>query len=70
MEAGYKLGTQTMVDVLSAQDNLFDNQTTFAQDLYAYLMTTLQLKEASGSLSANDILTINKWLEQPVEKKA
>ncbi len=63
MEAGYRLGTQTMVDVLSAQQTLFNTQTTYASDRYNYLLTTLALKQAAGTLQANDLLNVNAWLE-------
>lgn len=62
MNTGYKLGTQTMVDVLSAQDTLFQNQTTYATDRYNYLQTSLQLKQAAGTLQAKDLLNVDAWL--------
>ena len=69
MNTGYKLGTQTMVDVLSAQDTLFDNQTTYATDRYNYLLTTLALKQAAGTLQAKDLLNVNAWLDLKTERK-
>lgn len=61
-EAGYKVGTQTIVDVLNAQTALYLAQTNYAKDRYAYVLNTLALKEAAGTLNANDVIQINAWL--------
>ncbi|MSP53926.1 MAG: hypothetical protein EXR81_06780, partial [Gammaproteobacteria bacterium] len=61
-EAGYKVGTQTIADVLIAQSNLYKAQTQYATDRYAYVTYTIALKEAAGTLNANDVDQINAWL--------
>ena len=61
-EAGYKVGTQTIADVLTAQSNLYKAQTQYATDRYAYVTNTIALKEAAGTLNANDVEQINAWL--------
>lgn len=61
-EAGYKVGTQTIVDVLTAQSNLYQAQMQYATDRYAYVNNILALKQAAGTLNANDIEEINSWL--------
>jgi outer membrane protein len=61
-EAGYKVGTQTIADVLTAQSNLYRAQTQYATDRYAYVTNTIALKEAAGTLNANDVEQINAWL--------
>jgi outer membrane protein len=66
-EAGYKVGTQTVNDVLLQQQNLYKTQTLYAQDRFNYLLTTLQLKQAAGSLSMNDLAAIDQWLAESNE---
>jgi outer membrane protein len=61
-EAGYEVGTRTTVDVLVARRNLFAAQRDYAQSRYDYLLNTLRLQEAAGSLSVEDLRTVNSWL--------
>lgn len=61
-EAGFKVGTRTALDVLNAQQTLFGAQRDYAQSRYNYIMATLKLKQAAGTLSANDVKLINAWL--------
>lgn len=59
---GYKVGTQTMLDVLQAQQNLYQAEQQFSTDEYSYINATIALKEAAGTLSLNDLQIINSWL--------
>lgn len=61
-EESFKVGTRTIIDVLIAQNQLFQARTTYAQDLYAYLTSTLLLKQAAGTLCPKDLVRINVWL--------
>ena len=61
-EAGYKVGTQTIVDVLQAQSRLYQNKQTYASDRFNYVINTFNLKEAAGILSVNDLRQVNSWL--------
>lgn len=61
---GYKVGTRTMVDVLLAQSDLFNAYQQFAKDRYAYVINLLTLKQASGTLSDQDLMAINQWLQE------
>ncbi len=58
----YKVGTQTMLDVLQAQQDLYDAQRIHASDQYAYINATVALKQAAGTLSVTDVERINQWL--------
>lgn len=58
----YKVGTRTIVDVLIAQQNLYDAKRTAASDQYNYLLDTLLLKQAAGSLKPDDLVQINQFL--------
>ena len=62
MEEGYRVGTQTMTDVLIAEKNLYDALSTFANDRNAYIMSLIDLKQAAGTLSVDDIVKLNRYL--------
>lgn len=74
MEASYRVGTETLVDVLNQQKLLFQAQLNYAQDRYAFVNNFLALKQAAGTLSFNDLRAVNVWLmdkQRPsVSKKA
>lgn len=61
-QAGYEVGTRTIVDVLAAQRELFRAKRDYAQARYDYILSTLNLKRAAGTLVADDIREINAWL--------
>ncbi len=62
-EAGYDVGTRTTVDVLNARESLFRAETQYARSKYDYLINVLKLKQAAGTLTAQDVADINNWLE-------
>lgn len=60
--AGFKVGTRTTVDVLDSQRDLFRAKLNYALARYQYIMETLRLKQAAGTLSKQDLQAINNWL--------
>ena len=62
-EAGYSVGTRTAVDVLNSRRDLFSAKRDYADSRYAYILSSLQLKQAAGILSVDDLAQINQWLE-------
>ena len=62
-EAGYEVGTRTTVDVLVARSNLFNAQRNYAQARYNYVLNTLQLHQAAGTLSELQLEKIDNWLK-------
>ena len=62
VEAQYGVGTRTMTDVVSAQQNLFDAQRQLAADQYGLINSLLNLKYLAGSLNVDDLQEINAWL--------
>lgn len=62
MEASYRVGTETLVNVLNQRQNLFETQTQYATDRYAFVNNILALKQAAGTLSFDDLRAINIWL--------
>jgi outer membrane protein len=61
-EAGYRVGTQTEVDVLNALSTLVQAKTNFASSRYAYINSVVQLRFAAGTLDTNEVQAINHWL--------
>jgi outer membrane protein len=62
-EAGFEVGTRTIVDVLNSQFNLYRNITLFYQARYDYLVNVLRLKQAAGNLQIQDLEEIDQWLQ-------
>ena len=63
-QAGFDVGTRTIVDVLDSQFALFRAITLFYQARYDYLMNVLRLKQAAGSLQIQDLEKIDQWLKE------
>ncbi len=63
-EAGLEVGTRTTVDVLDARRNLLTAQTNYARSKYDYILNIIQLKQAAGTLSREDLNEINGWLRE------
>ena len=61
-EAGLEVGTRTIVDVLIAQQQLFQAQREFARARHAYLVNVLRLRQAAGILEASDLELVNRSL--------
>lgn len=61
-EAAYKVGTRTIVDVLTAQSALYDAETKYASDRFQYVINYLTLKQAAGTLNEQDVMNVNSWL--------
>ena len=62
-ENGFEVGTRTSVDVVTAKRELFRAKRDYARARYDYILDILRLKQAAGSLAANDLLQVNAWLE-------
>ena len=61
-DAQFQVGTRTMVDVVNAQQKLFEAQEQLASDQYDLINAILNLKYLAGSLNVNDLEEINSWL--------
>ena len=62
-EKGYKSGLYTSLAVLDAARDLYMYRRDYAQSRYEYVVNTLRLKQAVGTLTEADIITINGWLQ-------
>lgn len=63
-EAGFEVGTRTIVDVLDATRRLYDSNKSLSNARYDYILAKLNLKSAVGTLSEQDILDINAGLKK------
>ncbi|MEO5574243.1 MAG: TolC family outer membrane protein [Gammaproteobacteria bacterium] len=63
-QAGLDVGIRTAVDVLDAQRLLFQARRNLARARYDYILETLRLKQAAGTLNPVDLEQINKWLSE------
>ena len=63
-EAGFEVGTRTIVDVLDAQREKYRAERDLARARYDYLLSTLRLKQAVGSLAPEDLARISRWMKQ------
>jgi outer membrane protein len=63
-QAGYEVGTRTIVDVLNVQRNLFSSQRDYLNSRYGYIINGLSLKSATGNLTVEDLQRVNGWLER------
>jgi outer membrane protein len=62
-DAQFQAGTRTMVDVVNAQQKLFEAQEQLALDQYGLINAMLNLKYLAGSLNVNDLAEVNSWLD-------
>ena len=65
---GYDVGTRNIVDVIQAERVLFQSQSNYYNAIYDYIINYLQLKQAAGTLNADDLLALNEWLKAAPEK--
>jgi outer membrane protein len=66
-QVGLEVGTRTVLDVLTNQQNLFRAQLAYAQARYNFLQNRLSLEQASGTLDVEDLQDINRLLTVDAE---
>ncbi len=62
-EAGYQVGTRTIVDVINAQNQLSLAISNLNNSRYDYLLTTILLKRFAGTLAVSDLESMQKQLQ-------
>ena len=65
-QAGYDVGTRTIIEVLNSQFSLSTAITNFYQSRYNYIINALQLKQSAGILQVQDLEIIDQWLTKRV----
>ena len=61
-QTAYEIGVRINIDVLNAQQQLYETQRALAQARYNTLLQGLRLKQAAGLLRAEDIAALNTLL--------
>jgi outer membrane protein len=61
--AGYEVGTRNIVDVLNAEQNLYNAVADFASARYDYVINLLTLRQQSGTLDVPAVEEVNAWLD-------
>lgn len=61
-QAGFEVGTRTIVDVLQQTQILFNSKRQYARARYDYVLNTLRLKQATGLLTQEDLAKVNQYL--------
>jgi outer membrane protein len=59
---GQEVGIRTFLDVLTVQQNVYTARRDLASSYFAYIVGTLRLKQAVGTLTEQDIENINRQL--------
>ncbi|MGD8926923.1 MAG: TolC family outer membrane protein, partial [Thioalkalispiraceae bacterium] len=62
-QAGFEVGTRTTVDVLDSQRELYRAERDYIRARHGYILSTLVLKQAAGTLTDDDVRLINAWLQ-------
>ncbi len=61
-QAGLEVGTRTQVDVLNAQQRLFQAEFDYLASRYDYIINGVKLHQATSTLSRDILLKGNAWL--------
>lgn len=61
-QAGFEVGTRTIVDVLNRTRDLYDSKRQLSDARYGYINSILALKQAAGTLNEDDVIAINNGL--------
>jgi len=61
-QAGFEVGTRTIVDVLNRTRDLYDSKRQLSEARYGYINSILALKQAAGTLTEDDVIAINNGL--------
>ncbi len=62
-QAGFEVGTRTIVDVLNIQEQLLQAQSAYSQARHAFVLSGLQLKQSAGVVGVKDIEAVNALLD-------
>lgn len=66
-EAGFEVGTRTIVDVLLAQQQQANAQREYARARHAFVVNSLRLRQAAGSIEYSDLENVNRLLTSDAE---
>lgn len=63
-ETGYEVGTRNIVEVLQAQQNVFNARFSYESGVYEYILAMLRLKQLAGTLSESEVYQINQEVDK------
>lgn len=61
-QAGFEVGTRTIVDVLNRTRDLYNSKRQLSNARYGYINSIVALKQAAGTLTEDDVIAINNGL--------
>ena len=62
-EKGYEVGTRNIIEVLNAQNALFNAELNLRNTVHSYITQMLQLKQTVGLLNPNDLSELNNYMD-------
>ena len=62
-QTGYEVGTRNIVEVLTAQQRLYQAIFNYASSRYTYILNGLRLKQTVGSLARSDLEMLNDFID-------
>jgi outer membrane protein len=62
-QAGFEVGTRTIVDVLLSQRQLYQAQRDHSQARHNFVLNQLRLRQSAGNVGPNDLKEVNALLE-------
>jgi outer membrane protein len=63
-QAGFEVGTRTIVDVLNSQFALESAIQNYSKSRYDYIANVFYLKQAAGTLRVQDLEEIDQWFKE------
>lgn len=64
-EEGFNVGTRNVVDVLQAEQALYQARLDYATARLNHVSTLFRFKQQLGTLSPDDVLALDEWLQTP-----
>ena len=61
-QAGFEVGTRTIVDVLNSTQNLYRAKSSLSSARYDYILAMMSLKQSSGALTSQDVEAVDSGL--------
>lgn len=61
--AGFEVGTRTIVDVLLSEQRFFQAERDYSRARHQFILNQLRLKQAAGQLQESDLQAVNRLLQ-------
>lgn len=62
-EKGYEVGTRNIIEVLNAQNSLFQAELNLQNTVHRYITSMLRLKQTVGLLNPTDLAALNEYMD-------